>query len=349
MSYTAIQWLLIFFSYCFLGWVWESCYVSFKQRTWVNRGFLYGPWLPIYGFGAIIILFLTLPVREYLPLIYLFGMLGATALEYVTGAVMERLFHMRYWDYSGHPLNVNGHICLSVSLAWGVFSMLLVRILHPPVEQLILSIPAQLADLLGLCLTVLFTIDTTWSVRAALDMKALMGKLTESSQALEHVSTRLNAAVAQLNETSEQFRQRLEELEQAHSISHEQALQRKEEHAQNRREFLLSQLAKSRERKSERLAALLGKTELGLEAISRQLASASTETERERLEKLRDSLLDFQASLHRAEFEMAERKDRDFQRAVSILHRNPTAVSRNYREAFSLLKGMRKDRRKEKE
>lgn len=135
MQYGQSQWLLFFFTYSVLGWIRESLYVSTKERQWINRGFLYGPWLPIYGFGAIIILFLTLPVRKNLIWIFLLGMTGATVLEYVTGDVMERLFHVRYWDYSKQPLNVNGHICLGVSLAWGVFSILLVHFLHSPVEQ----------------------------------------------------------------------------------------------------------------------------------------------------------------------------------------------------------------------
>ena len=96
--YTPGQWALLFFFYCFCGWVWESCYVSAKQRHWVNRGFLHGPLLPIYGSGAIIILFATLPVADNFWLVYFLGMLAATALEYVVGAVMEQLFKVRYWD-----------------------------------------------------------------------------------------------------------------------------------------------------------------------------------------------------------------------------------------------------------
>ena len=92
--YTTGQWVLLFFFYCFCGWVWESCYVSLCQRRWVNRGFLHGPLLPIYGSGAIIILFVTLPVEDSLVLIWLLGMLAATALEYVVvpqaqGAAVE--------------------------------------------------------------------------------------------------------------------------------------------------------------------------------------------------------------------------------------------------------------------
>ena len=70
MEYTQSQWILFFFFYCFLGWLWESGYVSVKKREWINRGFLRGPLLPIYGFGAISILWLTLPVREHLGLVF---------------------------------------------------------------------------------------------------------------------------------------------------------------------------------------------------------------------------------------------------------------------------------------
>ena len=85
--YSLGQWLLFFFLYCFLGWVWESCYVSAKRRQWVNRGFLHGPMLPIYGTGAVIILLATIPVRDSLWLVFLLGMLAATALEYVVAGM----------------------------------------------------------------------------------------------------------------------------------------------------------------------------------------------------------------------------------------------------------------------
>lgn len=118
-----------------------TCYVSACRRQWVNRGFLHGPLLPIYGSGATIILFVTLPVEQDLRLVFLLGMIAATVLEYVTGAVMERLFKVRYWDYSHHRFNLNGHICLTSSLAWGFFSILLVRFIHPPIAGLLADVP----------------------------------------------------------------------------------------------------------------------------------------------------------------------------------------------------------------
>lgn len=84
-SYHLTQWVLFFFIYSFIGWVWECCFVSVRKRRWVNRGFMYGPMLPIYGFGALAVLISTIRVRDSIPLIFLFGMVGATLLEYVTG------------------------------------------------------------------------------------------------------------------------------------------------------------------------------------------------------------------------------------------------------------------------
>ena len=208
--YTLGQWLLFFFLYCFLGWVWESCYVSARQRRWVNRGFLHGPLLPIYGFGAVIILWATLPVRGSLPLIFLLGMLAATALEYVTGAAMEALFKVRYWDYSGKPFNLNGHICLTCSLAWGAFSVLLVKVLHPPFEDLVLRLPAFLADALACVLTVYFTADTVRSFQAAMDLREVLTRLTEENEDLRRLAKRAEVISAFAEEDLRRFREKTE-------------------------------------------------------------------------------------------------------------------------------------------
>lgn len=347
MTYTVTQWLLLFFTYCFLGWCWESGYVSVKQREWVNRGFLYGPWLPIYGSGAIIVLFLTLPVRNQLPLVYLIGMVGASLLEYFTGAVMEKLFHMRYWDYSDQPLNINGHICLFVSLVWGVFSVALIEFLHPPIERLVLAVPVQLGELLAVCLAVLFTVDVVKSVQAALNLKELMHQLAENNQTMERINAQLSDALEQLNEDSEQFHQRLTGLEDTLSARHEQRIRERQERRDSRSAFLLAQLQEHRDRKSETMDLLLKKSELALEETSRQLVQADTNAKRERLEATRMGLVEFQESLHRMEVEMEARKDREFRRAVSILYRNPTAASKKYHEGFAQLKKLKKDRERD--
>ena len=118
-TYTTVDWLMFFYIYCFLGWCFESTYVSIQHKKWINRGFMRGPFLPLYGSGAVIMLFVTIPVRDNVFLTFLFGAVGATILEYFTGAAMEALFKVRYWDYSNNRFNLNGHICLGTTIAWG--------------------------------------------------------------------------------------------------------------------------------------------------------------------------------------------------------------------------------------
>ena len=181
-SYTLSQWVLFFLFYCFVGWCIESTFVSCRKRQLVNRGFLNGPVIPIYGSGAIVILFATLPVRQHPAAVFLLGMLAATVLEYVTGAVMEAVFKVRYWDYSGNPLNLHGYICLGTSLAWGVLSLVLVLWLHRPVERVVLSIPAFAAELAALVLSGIFLADLAVSLKAALDLRRLLEQLQAYSE-----------------------------------------------------------------------------------------------------------------------------------------------------------------------
>ncbi len=208
-AYHLSQWLIFFFIYSFIGWIWESCYVSARKRRWVNRGFLHGPMLPIYGSGAVVILVSTIGVREHPWLIFIFGLVAATALEYVTGAAMERMFHVRYWDYSNQKLNVHGYICASSSLCWGVFSVLLVRFVHVPIERVVLGLPLLASDIVAMVLTVAASVDLTQSFNEAMDFKRVLAQLEESKEQIRRLQERVLAAS---EEKLEEYRQRSDEL-----------------------------------------------------------------------------------------------------------------------------------------
>ena len=124
-SYSVVQWLFFFYLYCFMGWCVESTYVSVRKRHLTNRGFLRGPFLPIYGSGAMMMLVASMPFRNSIVLTYISGCIGATILEYVTGVAMEKLFKVRYWDYSQKKFNFQGHICLGTTLSWGLLRIFL--------------------------------------------------------------------------------------------------------------------------------------------------------------------------------------------------------------------------------
>ena len=316
--YTAGQWVLLFFFYCFCGWVWESCYVSACQRRWVNRGFLHGPLLPIYGSGAIMILFVTLPVGEDLRLVWLFGMIATTILEYLVGDAMERIFKVRYWDYSNQKCNLNGHICLTSSIAWGFFSILLVRYLHPPVGRLLTRVPDWFVDPLAFALTAAFTVDTVRSVQAALDLREVLTRLTEENEELRRLAKRAEVAAAFAEEDLRRFRERTE-VEKL--LLHDRLQAELREH----REHRAARKLRRREAVEEVLRRRTGAKLRALSAIAEALESAGAEEEL--LERVRIR----QAALR-------TRSARPFHRSLRILRAHPSAAAKNLQEALETLR-----------
>lgn len=195
--YSIHQWLLFFYLYGFLGWVWESTYVSIKQHKFVNRGFLHGPCLPIYGSGAVIILLIVMPFKSNPYLVFIIGLVAATILEYLTGMVMEDIFHVRYWDYSKDKFNIHGYICLASSITWGVFSLLLIYIIQPPIQDIVLKIPHKISEILALVITVIFTIDAVQSSNEAMYLKELLIKYTHSNEEIHKIQQKLKSMAAQ--------------------------------------------------------------------------------------------------------------------------------------------------------
>ena len=173
-QYTIQQWLLYFYVYCFLGWVFESCYVSFRKKQWVNRGFLHGPFLPIYGSGAVMMLFVSEPFKDNLILTYFAGVAGATLLELVTGAAMEALLKVRYWDYSNQKYNYKGYICLSSSVAWGFLTILMNEVFHPAILYVLAIVPKMADEIFVWVVSAGLAVDLCISVRDAIDLRNIL-------------------------------------------------------------------------------------------------------------------------------------------------------------------------------
>lgn len=230
-SYHFREWLSFFYFYCIFGWCFESTYVSVKDRHLTNRGFLKGPWLPLYGSGAILVLWLTLPFQKIPALVYLVGALGATVLEYVTGETMVRWFKVRYWDYSNQRFQYKGHICLSSSIAWGFLSLLMVYVVHRPVEQFIFRLHEEAVSVLTFAVTVCMVYDFGNAFREAMDLRALLiqaeqlceeleQRAAEKKRLLEAAATFAKAAVEEhIEEQKERAEQSKEQL--LHKMEHE--------------------------------------------------------------------------------------------------------------------------------
>lgn len=209
-QYTFVQWLFFFYFYCLFGWCFESAYVSIKSKKPVNRGFMRGPFLPLYGSGGIMMLVVSMPFQDNILLTYLAGVVGATALEYVTGVTMEALFKVRYWDYSKNRFNFQGHICLGSSLAWGGLTILMTNVIHRPVEQFALSIPENWLNAVTGILTVYIVADFTLSFKAAMDLRDILVKIEKVRQDMERMQRRLDVIIAVSNDEIEQRKQERE-------------------------------------------------------------------------------------------------------------------------------------------
>ena len=170
--------------YSFLGWVCETIYCSIIQKHFVNRGFLYGPICPIYGCGALLVLFLLREVKDSFIPLFLSGMVVTTVLEYLTSFILEKLFHMKWWDYSHLHFNINGRVCLLNSCEFGLLSAFVVQVLHPGIVELIGKLDKSAALWCAIILFVAVLTDTYVTVRGLLILK---GKLDEIYDRIEDI------------------------------------------------------------------------------------------------------------------------------------------------------------------
>jgi len=137
------KYILWFFLYSVLGWIYETTLCSVRERRFINRGFLNGPYCPIYGCGAVLDIILLGKIENPVALFFSAALL-TSVLEYITSWAMEKLFHARWWDYSERKFNINGRICLIGVLAFGSFSVILLKLLHPLVVKYTDLIPDKL-------------------------------------------------------------------------------------------------------------------------------------------------------------------------------------------------------------
>ena len=176
LGYPVTQLILFFFFYAFVGWVMETCYCSFIERKYVARGFLYGPICPIYGVGVLLMILFFKPLTGNPVLFYITAVVVMSAWEYLVGWFLETTTHVKYWDYSHFKYNLNGRICLPISLTWGVLSYIVIFWIHPHTEALFAQIAPWLSHVLcGAAIGVLIS-DATLTIRQL----ALIAKLTKS-------------------------------------------------------------------------------------------------------------------------------------------------------------------------
>lgn len=168
------EFFLYFFIYSLLGWITEVIYAYYIRGYFVNRGFLYGPFCPIYGTGIILTLLCLERFNYNLILLYILATILVSAIEYLTAYILEKFFNSRWWDYSTNAFNLKGRICLSFSLAWGVALVFIIKIVHPIIETLVSSIPNTIVILLAHLIFIYFLIDILFTLFSLIKLNNIL-------------------------------------------------------------------------------------------------------------------------------------------------------------------------------
>lgn len=178
------SYVLYFFIYSFLGWICETVYCFMIDKHYVNRGFLKGPFCPIYGVGALAVIIILEPISSNIIILYLSAMICTSILEYITGFLLEKIFNLKWWDYSNHKFNIKGRVCLLNSTLFGILSVFLIKVVHPLLLELIAKIPVNTAVCICIVLIIDFLLDGVITTYKVLQ---LSGKLKEMHILLEEI------------------------------------------------------------------------------------------------------------------------------------------------------------------
>lgn len=201
----------IFIIYAFFGWCTEVSYAALDTGKFVNRGFLNGPYCPIYGCGIVIVVTILTPLKENLLLLFVGSVLLTTTLEFLTGYILEKAFHNKWWDYSDKPFNVKGYICLKFSILWGLACTFVMEILHPAIYKLITWIPFLPGVILLIILMGIFAVDCCITVSTILKFNRhlkIMEDLAASIHRLsDEIGENIYENVSDILERSEQFQE----------------------------------------------------------------------------------------------------------------------------------------------
>ena len=202
------QYTLTFVIYAVIGYICEVIYCSVGQRKLVNRGFLYGPWLPIYGCGGLIVNIFLIPLKKYPVLVFLLGVILTSIVEYIGSWGLEKIFSIKLWDYSKKFCNINGRVCLLNSTLFGVMSISLVYLVQPWIDSLVDFVPYVIQYYLADVLRLLFAVDLTLSVIKMNAFKKALREAIEKAREIE-VKAKEYAAEGKL-EAQREYRARMD-------------------------------------------------------------------------------------------------------------------------------------------
>ncbi|MCR5837291.1 MAG: hypothetical protein K6G88_12375 [Lachnospiraceae bacterium] len=184
-----------FFIYSFLGWCLEVTYQGVAKGQLINRGFLNGPVCPIYGFGMVGVLTLLSPVIDNKWLLFFGGIIIATVIELFGGWALDKLFHMRWWDYSEEPFNLNGYICLKFCILWGIAVVFAVRYFHAIVYKLVAHVPFYLGVFILIVCAIAMICDLIVTYKTVIGITRDIKEIERVAKVLHEISDNLTQKV----------------------------------------------------------------------------------------------------------------------------------------------------------
>lgn len=209
--------LWLFVLYAFLGWSIEVVYQAVNRGIFVNRGFLNGPYCPMYGVGMVMVSFILPRFKSNIFILFIASFIFASALEFVTGFVLEKAFHNKWWDYSNVPFNLMGYICLKFSIYWGIGGVLMFTTVHPMIYSLVKIIPHIIGVIFLIVFYVFFTGDLVVTVMTILKFNNNIKLLNEMAQKMHSISDGIGEKVLfegeqKIEETKKEFEENHEEI-----------------------------------------------------------------------------------------------------------------------------------------
>lgn len=175
------NYISLFFIYSFLGWLMESVSDTIKKKKFVNRGFLIGPYCPIYGAGVLLITILLRKYNNDIWITFFMSLLICGTLEYLTSYVMEKLFNARWWDYSQRKFNINGRICLETLIPFGIAGTFIIYIANPFFLKYINMIPDMVMHVLTGAFVMIYIIDMILSFKIIMNLKQMSKEFKDST------------------------------------------------------------------------------------------------------------------------------------------------------------------------
>lgn len=295
----------IFIIYAFIGWCTEVGYAAVDRGIFVNRGFLNGPYCPIYGCGMTIVIAVLTPLKDSLTILFIGSFLLTSLLEYVTGFLLEKVFHNKWWDYSDKPFNIKGYVCLKFSVYWGLACTFVMGIVHPMIYRFITAIPHTLGIVIVSVLMAVFLVDVVITVSTILKFNKRLKAMDEIAKKIHDISDgigeRVYENVTTIREKSEEFEEnhaefitRLEEtkdsleelpantkekLQNLSEREHSRIQKSKEEYEEKRRE---------REELMKKYKELMTQKNFGFKRLMSAFPDMASKNQNEMLQKYKD-------------------------------------------------------------